>query len=346
VRILVVTQMWPSSAAPQLGIFVERQARALRALGADVHVASIPPAPGGLRSPLKWSRLIRVARRRAREVAPDIVLGHFLFPAGEAARQAAASVGAPYVLTCHGQDVTNAERSGLLRRITVRVLADAAGVIGVSGPLLDRLGAVSPLPSLTESIHMGVDLQVFRPADHEVCRHAVAAPADGPLVVQVGAKNVDVLAEAVSILRLRRPGAELWVVGGASPGPGPRGARMLGRLDPDAVARYLRAADCAAFVSLREGYGLGALEAVACGVPLVVSASLPVVGDLPAGSIEAVDPRDASAIAEALERCLGLPRDDPSSLAAVAGQGTDAMAARTLAFLERCVAARKPRPLP
>ena len=115
-RILVVTQMWPSPARPALGAFVERQVRALERLGAEVAVASVPPGPGGVRAPLKWRRLFS-GRHRGRPTGsrPDVVVGHFLFPGGEAARRAARTAGVPYAVVAHGRNVVNAETAGWLR---------------------------------------------------------------------------------------------------------------------------------------------------------------------------------------------------------------------------------------
>jgi glycosyltransferase involved in cell wall biosynthesis len=86
---------------------------------------------------------------------------------------------------------------------------------------------------------------------------------------------------------------------------GPR-VRFLGRVsDEDLIALYRGAA---AFVdlSLYEGFGYQVLEAMACGAPVVASAttSIPeVVGD--AGLL--CDPRDPVAVAAALGRVLGEP---------------------------------------
>ena len=46
---------------------------------------------------------------------------------------------------------------------------------------------------------------------------------------------------------------------------------MLGALEPDEIERLFRAADVFAFPSVKEGFGLAALEALAAGLPLVAS---------------------------------------------------------------------------
>ena len=76
--------------------------------------------------------------------------------------------------------------------------------------------------------------------------------------------------------------------------------------DQDLAALY-SGAGCVAIVSLYEGFGMPALEALACGAPLVASdrGSLPeIVGD--AGAL--IDPLDVRSIARGLERAF----DDPS----------------------------------
>ncbi|MDX6377971.1 MAG: hypothetical protein QOE98_2274 [Gaiellaceae bacterium] len=327
VRILVVTQMWPSPDRPELGAFVERQVRALERLGADVAVATVPPGPGGLRAPLKWLRLFSAARRTARATRPDVVVGHFLFPGGEAARRAARVVGAPYAVVAHGQDVVNAESSSWLRRLTQRVLDDAALLVAVSQPLADRLAAVCTLPREVLVAHMGVDRSAFRPGDRDVAAGALGPDPHRPLVVQIGVKNGPALAAAVTGID-----GELWLAGG---GAGVPGARMLGLVPPADVPRVLRAADVAAFVPEREGYGLAALEAMACGVPVVVSRTIPVAADLPPSCAIAVDPGDPAAIGAGLLSALRLPRDDPAGQAAADAAGVDAMAARLLHVLDR-----------
>jgi glycosyltransferase involved in cell wall biosynthesis len=85
-----------------------------------------------------------------------------------------------------------------------------------------------------------------------------------------------------------------------------RGVVYLGHVERPRLVRLMQAARLFVYPSLYEGFGLPPAEALACGVPAVVSnsSSLPeVVGD--AGLI--VDPDDASALAAAISGLLADP---------------------------------------
>ena len=160
-------------------------------------------------------------------------------------------------------------------------------------------------------------------------------------MVQVGHlepwKDPLALAEAVARLRARTGCGELWLAGGGSLDGALRErphVRLLGVVDPARVPRLYRAADCAALVSLREGYGLAAIEAVACGTPLVVSTAAPVARDLPADAAVVVPPGDVEAIERGIEAALALPRPSEAGQAVAAAHGLERQTRRLLDLLE------------
>jgi glycosyltransferase involved in cell wall biosynthesis len=155
----------------------------------------------------------------------------------------------------------------------------------------------------------GVDADLFRPLPE--CPRApgriiATASADVPL------KGLDPLLRAFAVVCARRP-AELVVVGRPRPnGPIPRLLDQLqlngsvrfvsGVPDAELVALYA-GAEAAVVPSLYEGFSLPAIEAMACGLPLVATTAgaLPeVVGD----SALLVPPGDPEALADQLTMLL------------------------------------------
>lgn len=144
-------------------------------------------------------------------------------------------------------------------------------------------------PGTLEIVAPGVEHAFFAPGDKRGARHALQL-GDEPVLLFVGRiqplKGLDVAIRALSMVP--RPDARLLVVGGAS---GTEGVaelhRMLELIDELGVtdrvqfiepqphhilSTYYRAADVVLVPSRSESFGLVALEAAACGTPVVANA--------------------------------------------------------------------------
>ncbi len=263
-RILLVTQMWPSEANPDLGSFLVPLTLELEHLGHEVEVASISRRGG---PPTKYARLTAEARAAARRTDPDVVFAHFLFPAGAAGAVAARAAGAPLVVMAHGQDVANLGRIPGVTRATRWVLGRAAGVIANSRWLADRL--TEKIPAAAEKIEVadcGVDLEAFSPQPAEPARRQLDWDGEGPALLCVGSlierKNVVRLADAFE--RLGR-GRLAFVGDGPLRGEleGRAGVRIIGRIPQAEVPRWIAACDVLCQPSLVEPFGQAALEGMA-----------------------------------------------------------------------------------
>ena len=157
-----------------------------------------------------------------------------------------------------------------------------------------------------------VDAAEYAPAaGPDGLRAALGTDASRPVFLLVGAlchrKGQDVAARAIGLLRRRHPDALLALVGsGKLPADAPRdGVVELGRRED--IARLMPHATAVLVPSRDDPFPLVALEALACGVPVVASA----VGGLPealsGGGGLLVPAGDAPALAGAMARLLDEP---------------------------------------
>jgi alpha-1,3-rhamnosyl/mannosyltransferase len=137
----------------------------------------------------------------------------------------------------------------------------------------------------------------------------------GPYVLAVSTleprKNLPALVAAFALLRQRRPELTLAIAGLAGWEERPleaAGVRLLGFVPDEELARLYRGASAFAYPSRFEGFGLPLVEALASGVPTVVS-SHPSLDEASGDAAFRADPEDAEAFAGALERALEAPRE-------------------------------------
>ena len=234
----------------------------------------------------------------------------------------------PAVVTIHDLTVLlypethNAKVRLSLLPFLERSLEKARRVVAVSQATADDLAFHFPACTpRVRVVYEGVDPSFAPGSTEEVAaiRRELGTP-DG-YILYIGTleprKNVDLLLSAWEALREEDPETPpLLLAGGAgwhsrrllarlaALAEAHRGAvRYLGRVDADRLVRLFQGARAFAYPSLYEGFGLPPLEALACGVPTVVSntSSLPeVVGD----AALTVDPHAAAPLAAALRQIL------------------------------------------
>ena len=177
----------------------------------------------------------------------------------------------------------------------------------------DIVEAFGVEPDRLEVVYNGVDERCFRPREDVARvpgRIVTTASSDAPL------KGLVPLLEALAAVRARRP-AHLVIVGKRNEG----GAsdQAIGRLGlqeavefrsgltDDELASLLASAEVAVVPSLYEGFSLPAVEAMACGTPLVATTggALPEVAGRDGDTALLVEPGEPEPLGAAIERLLG-----------------------------------------
>jgi glycosyltransferase involved in cell wall biosynthesis len=317
-RILLVSQMYPSPSAPDFGPFVRQVEEELERRGHELSRAVIA-VRGGSRA--RYGRLAAQALAEARRFRPQVVYAHFLFPAGAIGAAAARAVRAGLVVTAHGQDVRNIGTIPGVAAAT-RLALRRARVVAVSDFLRRELVARLPeLDGRVDVIDSGVDLERFRGGDAGAARARLGWAGEPPFFLCVGTlterKNVVRLADAFA----GYGAGSLAFVGAGPLRPELEGrprVRLAGPVPPAEVPEWITACDVLCQPSLVEPFGQALLEALASERPVLATRVggppefvTPEVGVL-------VDPENRASVEDGLRRAAALPTPNPAARAVAA----------------------------
>lgn len=288
------------------------------------------------------SKIIEVSR----DHRLDLVQVNYAIPHATSAYLARQVLGASapcFVTSLHGTDVTHIGADPSYQPVTSFVVAASDGITVPSeflrGEAFSRLKL--PLGTNIEVIPNFVATELFTPAPvRDAARFDAlfGAPSSGPVIFHVSnfrsVKRVGDLVEALALVRQSVP-ARMVLVGD---GPERAGAEKLAeRLDLTPHVRFLgkradfaadlRHADLFLLTSESESFGVAALEALSCGVPVVAYrvGGLPEVVSEEVGRL--VPAFDVTALARAVVELLS-----DKGLQAATGR---AARARAVAFFQR-----------
>lgn len=317
------------------GIFFREQALALANQGHDVtvlhaHFDTTGPAyvrtriePNGMREiivhvpasrlPINIARrawlLLRAYRASFLDNPPEVIHAHS-YPAALSAIPISALTGIPYVITEHSSNLL----TGLThnwRRFARLAYSRASRVLAVSSGLAAAMSRVTPRPVTV--VPNLVTAQFLAPPSPERTANAEFA------FVSIGYchpnKGWDILIEAFAALLKSGVPATLTLCGGQEDcyellstvrGLGIADhVRFTGRIGRREVKKQLDAADCHVMPSRFETFGIATIEALACGKPVIMTATAAAdeLVNTGNGLITPID--DAAVLASAMEWMVG-----------------------------------------
>ena len=300
-RVLIVTNMWPSAERPELGSFVRDQLEALRALqDRELELECFAFAPGG------YAAAARALRGRYAKQRFDVVHAHF----GLTAWPSLVVPADVHALTLHGTDLRH-RRS---RLITHAALPWINLVAAASPDLASDVPGYPKRP--VEILPCGVATDRFRPLDRQQVRAELGLQTDGRyLLFPADPARVEKRFDRAKAIA-NRCNAELLT---------------LGSIEPQQVPLWINAANAVVVPSEREGFGLAVLEALACEVPLVCAPTG--VHEAATRGIDRADclAYDEDSWCELLEASLGQPDRRIASRARAEQFSAERMARRLLA---------------
>jgi glycosyltransferase-like protein len=219
-----------------------------------------------------------------------------------------------------------------LSALQARAIASGDRLFVVSRLWRDRL--TKEFGHVPHLVGNGVDTERFSPVpdgNDAALRLLVNLPSDARVFLAIGGvekrKNTIAILEAFRFVHARHPATCLVIAGGASlldhdayraefaaalaaSGLSDKAVIRTGPLPQVLMPALYRTADALVFPSVKEGFGLVVLEAMASGVPVVTSRIAPFTEYLDDGDVAWCDPGDAASIAQAMTAAMEEPSRD------------------------------------
>ena len=249
----------------------------------------------------------------------DCIHAHNVFPDGVAAVKAFGG-SLPVIITVHGSDINHFAMKPNLKPGIVDALNRASYIICVSSALestVKKLGVTSD----TVVIPNGIDTELFTLGEKENACNALKLDPGRPRILFAGnfvaVKGIEYCIRSLPQVLAAFPDCELLLIG-AKHGTNDKkkytpiikqagvehAVRILECMPRKSLPQWFHASDVVVMPSIKEGFGLVAAEALACGRPVVATQSGGPEDIIEKGQGVLVAPQDSDALGYALIRVL------------------------------------------
>ena len=233
-----------------------------------------------------------------------------------------------YIVGAHNSDQMGFHFDSRMRPYAIACAQNAKYVFSISDVVKKKCLELYNVPSeKVVVIPNGYDERIFHPRQISKKRifekYGIEADLSLPVVTFGGkmsrTKGVDILLQANALLQKRLPyllflfgSGDIKNVLGKTPAEEEmRNAYFMGHVTPKILAEFHNIADFSVLPSRQEGFGVAALEAMGCGLPMVVTSTSQmetyIIGKI-------VPSENASQLAGAMESLLILPHKEKKKL--------------------------------
>jgi len=257
----------------------------------------------------------RAVNQAVAEFKPDIIHGQHIW----LLTWLAIKTGIPYVVTAHGTDLMGYQKWERFRKYAEEAATGAKRIISISNDNNELVSELFPAcAGKTVFMQNGYDTERFypEPISREQIKEMLGIDLKKKFVLFVGKlahfKGVDVLIDAAQIYESHHPDEITTIIAGAGELEGSlkkqtkdnklENLHFAGHLNSTQLRELYSSADVSLVPSRREPFGLVAIEALACGCPVIATnqGGLTDIINDDVGAL--VDVEDASGLAEAIQK--------------------------------------------
>ena len=234
------------------------------------------------KNPIYFLKKLLGLKRVIKEIQPDLLHSHYITGEGYIGAMTGFH---PYVASIWGTDILIRPHKGIGEKLFTKFVMKRSDLITADSQ--DQIDAAVDLGASSDKcrvVQWGVDLRTFRPGVESDIRARLGID-DGPIIISQRKfqplYNIDIIVQAFSDTLAVLPDAHLVLTGAGFDEAKVRdqvrhlgidaNVHFTGYLPYDDLSLYLNAADIAISIPSWDGTAMAILEAMACGVPLIVS---------------------------------------------------------------------------